>query len=390
MRVVTAKNRNRVSGKTLNGVRVISTGYNSLKNVFYHLKKDAVKRGEARQEGKSGSGFLQKFNDIFIRNFYFPDDAFMWYLPAKKAAEKLLSAQKYDLVVSSALPFTAHLVMLSLRKKYPQPTWIADTGDPFAFQPLHPMNNYFLYGKLNRHLEKKVAEAADFVTLTNEGARKLYAEKFPEQEQKFRVIPPLLRTSARQPVLPEPRSRKDVIMLGYFGSFFRGIREPKPMLAFFAAFLQEYPELKDKIELHFYGNIFENFLPDFTAYPNLKSHIFMHGMIASERVQTEMQRMDFLLNAGNATDFQLPSKSVDYLVSGRPVINFCSIERDTFAEFLKGKLPILNISVGSIEYKKVKLFLEKKRDKEREGGERSKSDNYSTQTIARSYLRLSE
>lgn len=45
--------------------------------------------------------------------------------------------------------------------------------------------------------------------------------------------------------------------------------------------------------------------------------------------------MDILLNIGNATDFQLPSKAVDYLAAGKPVLNLSYMESDPFAEFFQ-------------------------------------------------------
>lgn len=392
--VITAKNRSRISESELNGVHLHVIGFNSLKNVLDFYTNDNKKRGEAAQKTRMSGGVLQKINDAVFKKIYFPDDAFMWYLPAKKAALRLCKEHDFDLLISSALPFTAHLVGLAIKNEYPNLKWIADTGDPFAYQPLHPINNYALYGKINDRLEKTVVQKADFVTLTNAGAQNLYFDKMPAQAAKFKVIPPLLRNGKDKgnadfsaPITPD---RAHKISLAYFGSFFKRIREPRLLLAFFAEFLQHYPAFSDQIELHFFGNIFENFLADFRAFPRLKNKIFLHGMIDSTRVKSEMQNADFLLNVGNATDFQLPSKSVDYLASGKPIINFCSIKNDTFADFFTDYPLIVNVlQEGEEKFEKVRMFMEKRRGEkaERKFIEK-KLSLYRADAIAERYLEL--
>lgn len=371
--LITSKHKNFPRTHLHQGVQIHRHGFNSLKDVLYYFTDSNSKRGEVKQKhknaGKKGA-LLQWINDKIFRKIYFPDDAFTWYFPARRAAKNLMQAKKFDLMISVSLPFTAHLIGLSLHKKLSQTPWIADTGDPFAFQPLHPLNNTFLFGRINEKLEKRVAQNADFITLTNEGAVNMYARLFPEQKHKFVCIPPLYKqTTSEKERRKKAGNTKDKIKgekikIGYFGSFFRKVREPRPMLAFWSNFLKVYPEFSGKLELHFYGNIFENFLKDFQAFPNLKESIFLKGMVGKKEVEEEMDRMDFLLNVGNATTFQLPSKSVDYLASGKPLINFVSVEADTFANFLENRTEIINIYLeeenGWLD--KVKDFLESKRN----------------------------
>ena len=385
--VICSKNKNLPQTEQLNSVHIHRTGFNSLKEVLYKFSKNGIRRGEANEKkvniGKKRN-WMYWFNDKVLRNLYFPDDAFMWYYPAKKKAKELLQSGGFDLMISSSVPFTTHMVALKLKEKYPSLKWIADTGDPFAFQPLHPMNNYFLYGNLNKYLEKKVINNANFVSLTNEGAKKLYTDIFPTQEEKVKVIPPLYRTTSI--ALPTDKVRQLTLKIGYFGSFFKKIREPRPMLQFWLQFLEKYPELKPQFELHFYGNIHESFLQDFADFPSLKLHVFIHGMLSKERAAQEMQNMDFLLNIGNATTFQLPSKSVDYLASGKPIINFYSLKGDTFSDFLRNKCLILNILGERKDLQIVFDFLQNSENRKRRKNVDMKS--FSVESIAQTYLEL--
>jgi hypothetical protein len=387
--VICSKSRNLPLRQVVNHVNILRTGFNSLQEVFYFFSKNEIKRGVAGQKrahaGKKGILF-QWINDKILKNLYFPDSAFLWYKPAKKKAEQLIQNNHFDLMVSSSVPFTTHLIALKLKSIYPHLKWIADTGDPFAFQPLHPLNNYFLYGKINRRLEKKVVENADFVAVTNKGAVNLYQEFFPAERKKIKVIPPLFKFEESTPQIHTGSDVQLSIKIGYFGSFFKNIREPRKMLQFWVYFLEEYSDYKTRLELHFYGNIFENFLLDFAAFPSLKKHIFIHGMLTKAAAAAEMQCMDFLLNVGNATTFQLPSKCVDYLASGKAIINFSSIRDDTFYEFIKGRSRIINLTGTKKEINKLFFFLESKDN--RVAQKKRDMKDFSPERIAKTYLDL--
>ncbi|RMG81634.1 MAG: hypothetical protein D6714_12655 [Bacteroidetes bacterium] len=341
----------------LNGVQVHRAGFNSLKEVFYHWFKPRKRRGEAAQtpvnaQTRPGRGMalLVAFNDLVFKKIYFPDDAWVWYFPARKRAVELLESYHFDALVSVSLPFTAHLVGLFCKRKRPDVFWMADVGDPFSLQPDHPINNVFLYGKKSRDLEKKVLQTADLTTVTTPGAQKLYAKHFPEAVARLRVAPPIVgkefdeKPRAALPLNLDP----DKIHLGYFGSFFKNIREPGPFLELVRAAVLARPEWKTRLEIHFFGDIIEPFFRVFDAFPDL-THLFrMYGLIAREQVPAAMSQMDCLVNIGNKTDFQLPSKSVAYLRSGKPVVNLCFVENDLFEAFFEGYPLIENIRLSDV------------------------------------------
>jgi hypothetical protein len=57
-----------------------------------------------------------------------------------------------------------------------------------------------------------------------------------------------------------------------------------------------------------------------------------------------MHHSDFLINIGNTTFYQLPSKVAEYLASQKPIINFSSIENDSSKKLLVGFQDTLNIN----------------------------------------------
>ncbi len=386
-----------------NKVHIHRTGYNSLKEVFYNFFKSKKRRGEAQEENKEGlkrsylMTFLVWFNETFWKSIYFPDDACVWYFPAKKKTTQLLQQHQFDYLITVSLPFTAHLIGQFCKKKNPEIKWLVDIGDPFSLQFDHPLNNHFFYKSLNIQLEKKVLEKADKISVTTHGTKQLFIDKFELPSDKISVIPPLLKSSEGDLALPPHlriQNNSNQIHIGYFGSFFKNIREPEPFLELLKmAFLLE-PSLKGILVVHFFGDIIEHFLKTFERYKDLKPNLRLYGLIQKELVHGVMNEMDFLLNISNKTAYQLPSKSVDYLASGKPIINICSIEHDLFNAFFEDYPFILNLLFleKSISKKQTNSFLEflnKNKGEKIEGNVlKDKIKRYEAPQISKAYTKV--
>ena len=102
--------------------------------------------------------------------------------------------------------------------------------------------------------------------------------------------------------------------------------------------------------------------------------------------------MGFLLNISNKSDFQLPSKSVDYMATGKPVINICSIEKDLFKAFFKDYSLILNLlfikdSITQNKVDELVSFLEKSHGAQLRQAELAKRlESFEVKTISQDYL----
>ena len=334
-----------------NGVHIHRVGYNSLKEVFYNFTQTRKRRGEALQKSgelKPKAGWLSKsllwLNEHLWKPFYWPDDASIWIRSARRKSLQLASQLDFQGIISVSLPFSAHLVALSVHKKYPGLPWIQDIGDPFSLQSLHPLNNTTIYAAKNSRWERYLLKKANKVAVTNPGMVEAYTKFEPALRDRLEVIPPVSSFPSDIKKLNE-QNDKDEIHLGYFGSFFKGIREPGPLLHFFETFAKMEDTVGSKLHLHFFGDIFENFLPVFKQYPGLAGKIKLYGLLSREQVFQWMHKMDILVNIGNKSSFQLPSKSADYLASGKPILNFRQIQADTTSDFFKAHPLFLNLSL---------------------------------------------
>jgi glycosyltransferase involved in cell wall biosynthesis len=329
VRVVCARKQGFRAQEVYNGVQVYRCGFESLQAVLYFAWPDVQRRGRVgEQPGKSG--LLRRMAEWIYQSIwkqiYFPDDALFWIRPAERLSRRLVEEAAPDVVISVSLPFSAHVAGLFLKRRYPSLHWLADIGDPYAIQ-CPALFNRHLYSRLARKLEKKVLETADQVVVTNPALREaLLAHYQPSYPERIRVIPPLLRhLPTAVPYRPVPGK----IRLVYAGSLYPGLREPREVLHWLDSVLKMKPDWQNALELHWYGDI----APEFYTLLASRPWIQLLGLRPREEVQCAMAGADLLVHIGNRSTFQLPSKVVDYLAAGRPVLHFQYADPDPFVDF---------------------------------------------------------
>jgi hypothetical protein len=277
------------------------------------------------------------------KRIYWPDHAILWYGAGRKQAIHLYGERDYDAVITVSHPFTGHLIGLSLKSLHPDVRWIADVGDPFSFGGTVPFNNEILYRRFNRKAEARVYARCDAISVTVDGCREAILKTFPGTTGKVQVISPLLSlpTMIRydKPKIGNPGG----IVLVYLGVLYKRIRRPDFLLSLFAALHTRNPA----VELHFFGDV-QDCEEDFERYPDLRgSALFTHGSVPREQVAAIMSQASVLVNIGNETSFQLPSKLVEYAGAGRPILSVSQTPSDTASDFLTEYPAALAIAGGT-------------------------------------------
>jgi glycosyltransferase involved in cell wall biosynthesis len=305
---------------------------------------------------------LKSIHDKTWKKVYWPDCMCLWYLPAVQKAKQLLKSYHYESLISVSEPFTGHLVGLSIKQLIPKINWLIDIGDPFCFQDYRPTNNHKLYKKLNYATEKNIFNKANTISVTTQATLDKYAELFPDSAPKIQVIPPLLSldTSQKSQGSFFPNTENKVKLL-FVGTLHKKIRNPDFLLKLFNELLHTY--LAEKLELHFIGNI-NNCQDYFQSYKTLLNNkIFCHGKLSRTQAFQAMKEADILVNIGNDALYQLPSKVVEYISIGKPILNVAKIEEDSSMEFFKAypaSLCLLDNAAtpNSSEFDKLIQFIE--------------------------------
>lgn len=260
------------------------------------------------------------------RALLWPDASCLWYYPARACALALAARRDYDVMVSVAPSFTGVVVGRAVKAKHPELCWVLDLGDPFSFLEGAPPNNSRIYAGLNYRYERAAFAAAAAISVTTAQTRERYEQIFPESRGKVRVIPPLLSL----PNLPEGVSQVPGKLV-YVGTLYRSIREPGYLLELFSRALAD--GLPALTELHFFGDVSSciDLIRPYQA--QLGQHLRIHGQVTREAVAVAMAEAEVLINIGNDTTYQLPSKVVEYAASRKRILNLAKTSQDSSARF---------------------------------------------------------
>lgn len=326
----------RAASEIINGVHVHRVGNDFLGR----LRSEAgaqTKTGRISAFGKLKGALItlaKKASKYVWRKLYWPDHAWLWYWHAAGKAETLQATNNYDVMYSSSIPFTGHLVALRIKNKCPGLRWIVDIGDPFCFSDGVTVNNFALYESLNIRYEKKVFLLADAISVTTSATKKRYGEIFPFAASKISVIPPLLSVDAATANgTPCVFPKDEKIRLVFLGTLYKTIRDPGNLLKLFSKLLES--DITEKLELHFYGEM-GSCQDCFEPYNDIiGKKIFLHGLVDRKIAAAVMNNADILVNIGNDTAYQLPSKVVEYLFMMKPIVNLAKSSEDSSTSFFR-------------------------------------------------------
>jgi len=395
--ILTTKRRGVPEETTIDNLKIYRAGHNTLLDRLYDLFNSKQRRNE---EGYSSSGggagiataMLQGIANRFWRNSYWPDGSKLFLKPGINLGESIIQKEKIDKVISVGLPFTSHWIAKHLKEKNPNLHWVMDIQDPFCYSEEFRVNNFKKYHKKNVEAERETFKLANEISITNHRAKEKYEEYFPEYINKVKVIPPLY-SEPTSDAYYNMHLFSQKIHIGYFGSFYEGVRSPKKFFDFIDHIWKIDKSLLDKYQFHFIGQMDRGTDALIDSYFNIRRCFVLHGFMNRDKTLSAMKQVDFLLNFGNSTDYHLPSKVVDYLYINKPIINISSIDNDSAADFFGDKsIPFLNLKIEEkhhqIQSEKLFQFLETYNADEKKND--VNMNPYALPAIADAYMALLE
>lgn len=265
--------------------------------------------------GKIVSSIKSGLRKVY-RQFYWPDGLWHWMLPLLIALRKKRPGS-YDLIISYAPTFSSHVAVLATVKHLVVPgkgKWIADYGDPFAISETMQPNNFRVYRKLNHVVEQKILKSADAVVFTNDATHGAYLEKY-DMANRSKVIPHMVNVEMFfSPNCRSPKSKR--INVVYVGALHKSIREPWVAI-------EKLTKVFDVLISIGFEPVFNLYGPtngvDLTGYA--VGSVRWHGKIDREKAVGIMRTADVLVNIDNINCIMSPSKIVEYVATGKPIIN---------------------------------------------------------------------
>lgn len=203
--------------------------------------------------------------------------------------------------------------------------------DAVANNPEYKRGIKKLYrGRLNR-IERHLYEKAKLIIHVEFNRR--YLEKYRESDYYKKFV------YSDIPNLVEPTRHDDydyqsdnVVHFAYFGALVRDYRNPTYLIQVLKKLNQ-----KVKIQCEFFtrGNC-EDIISD-SAKENPEV-IIQRGYVDQETVARKQNAVDFLVSIGNkltGTDYSLPSKTIEYIAMGKPIIHIAGGDNDSAIAYLK-------------------------------------------------------
>lgn len=227
-----------------------------------------------------------------------------------------------DLVIAQSTPFPCHYGYYKYVKKHGRDfVAILDSGDPFYYSKQVKRAIWFKY------IEKAVYKNCDFLTIPTPNAIPLYSPII--SENKIRVIPQGFNMRDLNLYSGEFISP---VKIAYAGVFYWGIRNPE--------FLFRALEESDMdYEFYLYMRYSDAKLDEvLERYPRLKERMKVQLCVPHDELITELSKMHFLVNIENLSNTQMPSKLIDYGMTGRPILscNGKNFDLEKFKRFMTG------------------------------------------------------
>ena len=247
-------------------------------------------------------------------------DGLAWVKESIKQAEYLAGKKRFDIILSRSYCEYSHLPAMYLSSKWNVP-WIANWNDPVPLTRFLPPRGAGLDGRIKWYTQRflnAVSLNASWHTFPSERLRRYMHEYLPFDMLKSSVIPHILLDN----LIPE---RADIVSNKFVLCHAGGLnpksdRDPTLFLMGLRQFI-EANDAKDSIMVKFVGCNSAEISPIVTML-GLCNNVTVDGFVAYEDTLAIMAEATvlFLIEESAKEGIYLPSKFVDYVQTGRPVL----------------------------------------------------------------------
>ncbi|HEU5402506.1 MAG TPA: glycosyltransferase [Terriglobales bacterium] len=250
-----------------------------------------------------------------------PDQYWGWYFPAVKAAARLMKERKFDAILSSGPPWTAHAVAHRFARRFDIP-WIADFRDGWVsdqWRDEHPDWRY----KVDWWIENRWVEDASLILATTNALRNSLLSTHPDLPED-RIVTITNGFDENLPVKKglEAAGEDNHTVLLHAGELYRG-RRIDAFCSALANLLHSGAFGSKPPKVVFLGGIEPEIEQTArSAAPELFDHgiVEFRPRIAWKEVQAKMSAADILLLVQGDHPTAIPAKFFEYLQSGKPIL----------------------------------------------------------------------
>jgi glycosyltransferase involved in cell wall biosynthesis len=263
--------------------------------------------------------FVQRGKDFISDLMTIPDKDVNWLPYALAAALKLHRRERFEVIYSTAPPFTGHLIAY-LVKKFTGLPWMADFRDPWARAPWKvELMKGTVRGRAAEVLEEKFVRAAERVILNTDWAARDFAEFYGAGlAPKFVVIPNGFDPEDFAEV-QWPQKNNNQLVMTHTGSLYRK-RDPGHFFDALGKLLATGRIDQQEIRLRFVGGIASELYQSF-QYGEALQHVLQVIPPVSHREALAYQaESDVLLILQPGTSVSVPGKIFEYIAMRKKIL----------------------------------------------------------------------
>lgn len=271
---------------------------------------------------KLPSEWVRKLFTFASDLFFIPDNKIGWKYKVLREIDSLVKERAFNIIFTTAPPFTDFLIGKSLRERYHLPL-VLDYRDvwheyPYKYYPT-PLHRY-----LNYRLEKSVLRTASAIITTNRRVKELLLKRYKFLNYNdVKIISQgydpadMVNGDATGRRKSPSRGVASKLRIAHAGTFY-GDRSPVHFLRAVNQAMAQQPQLRDRLEIHFIGAFREGERKLISSL-GLDGIIHIHGYLDHRRCVQELLAADVLwLTLGN--DRQSPGKVYEYLGARKPIL----------------------------------------------------------------------
>jgi len=259
----------------------------------------------------------------------FPKTTLEWLPFGIRKGAQLSRSRKYDILISSALPFVGHLIGCFLKRRMRIP-WVVDYGDPLSFNP----TTSSMKRLVGRYIERRILRRADGLIAAAEGMREDFLAYFPF----LRGISTLAVPSGIPGDIDHVQAADfgDRFVITYAGSFYKGSREPYSFFRALQALIRD-GEVRSRLSVLIAGSVEPAYL-EAARKLKIQDSVQFLGRIPFQEVMSILKGSSVILYVGSNWSYRhFQYKIFEYAASGRPIIAIRQAVTDLGAAFIEEK-----------------------------------------------------
>jgi glycosyltransferase involved in cell wall biosynthesis len=263
---------------------------------------------------KSNRSLSHRISVWLRMNLFIPDARVGWYLPAVKAARKIIKDEKIDAVVSIGPPHSTHLIgkKISRRLKIPHVPVFIDPWVDIIYYKDFKRSKITL--SIDNHLEKTVLQNAKAIVFVTKTMEQDYKKKYNFIEGKSHVLYWGYNEEDFERIVVKKEQKEEKVLV-HAGNIFSFQNPPN-----FWNQIKNENEKGNKIRIKFIGTVDPEIKKSITE-EGLNEIAEYCGFLPYNEMLKNISEADFLLVCASEMR-HVPGKLFEYLRTGNPIIGF--------------------------------------------------------------------